>query len=203
MSNLMPIPGTPFVPFVRRKVFISYFRADRAEVEAFVHRWGIVENVFIPQIVGAYGQKLVKSDNAEYVIGQIRTLYIADSTVTIVLVGNCTHARRHVDWEIKASLRRGEFSTPNGLIGIVLPSQGTGALLPPRFEANWTSGHQNCYARYYVAPRSAGELRGWIEDAYRARTERANLIVNSSDSLGYNACCRVCGVTHSLRKKLL
>ena len=34
-----------------------------------------------------------------------------------------SHSRRYVDWEIKTSLRRGSY-TPNGLLGIILPSQG-------------------------------------------------------------------------------
>ena len=63
-------------------------------------------------------------------MNQIREKCLLDSTVTIVLLGKCTHSRRHVDWEIKSSLRQGA-SAPNGLIGIVLPSQGRGAFLPP------------------------------------------------------------------------
>jgi hypothetical protein len=182
----------------RRKVFISYFRADKYEVEAFVHEWATLHGVFIPQIVGAYGRDLINSDDAEYVIGRIRREYIVDSTVTIVLVGSCTHSRRHVDWEIKASLRQGETMTPNGLLGIVLPSRGPSSPLPPRFEANWNPQHHNCYARYYRAPASADVLRMWIEDAFSARTLRANLIQNPTDTMRYNARCRFCNLTHSI-----
>ena len=89
------------------------------------------------------------------------------------------------------------FDFGNGLIGIVLPSKGSNAFLPPRFQKNWTNGHVDCYARFWIAPRSATELRGWIEDAYTARTSRANLIINSSDRMEYNAKCEVCGFTHS------
>ena len=77
-----PPPAPPVSPPVRRKVFISYFRGDRAEVEAFVQYWSGNQRVFIPQIVGAYSQDLINSDDPEYVIGQIRTRYIADSTGT-------------------------------------------------------------------------------------------------------------------------
>jgi hypothetical protein len=195
MSSWNPAQLPPFPP-VRRKVFISYFRADRAEVEAFVAYWGGAQNVFIPQIIGAYGEDLINSDDAEYVIGQIRTRYITDSTVTMVLIGPCTHSRRHVDWEIKASLRQGEVYTPNGLLGVILPNQGNAAWLPPRFEANWNRENRDCYARYYVAPTSSDQLRSWIEDAYFARTTRAHLIVNPADTMRYNGRCRVCAVTH-------
>ncbi|WP_372493341.1 TIR domain-containing protein [Janibacter melonis] len=37
---------------------------------------------------------------------RIRTKYLGDSSVTIVLVGSCTWARRYVDWEVYSSLRR-------------------------------------------------------------------------------------------------
>src|SRR5207244_2128436 len=98
----------------------------------------------------------------------------------IVLVGSCTHSRRYVDWEIKASLRQGQ-DDPNGLIGILLPSCANRKFyppLPPRFDQNF-SKEQQSYARYCYCPASADELRGWIEDAYDRRTSRANLITNA------------------------
>ena len=36
---------------------------------------------------------------------KIREDFIADSTVTIVLIGTETHARKHIDWEISYTLR--------------------------------------------------------------------------------------------------
>jgi hypothetical protein len=48
------IPGM-IPPPVRRKVFISYFRADKSDVENFVNYWGLLQKVFIPHIVGACG----------------------------------------------------------------------------------------------------------------------------------------------------
>jgi hypothetical protein len=197
LFNVFPPPGI-IVP-VRRKVFVSYFRADRPEVEEFVSNWAETQKVFIPQIIGAFGRGIINSTDTEYVIGRIRTEHIADATVTMVLVGSCTHSRRHVDWEIQASLRQGENSPPNGLLGIVLPSQGKWANPPPRFKMNWVPENRGGYARYYVAPRSAEELRSCIEDAFRARTSRASLIKNPREAMTNNARCNVCGVTHSLR----
>ncbi|WP_178019613.1 TIR domain-containing protein [uncultured Paenibacillus sp.] len=180
----------------RRKVFISHFRDDRREVDAFIDRFANKEKVFIPYVLGANNNdEFIQSRNPEYVMTQIRKKYLQDTTVTIVLVGSCTHSRRYVDWEIKTSLRQGEY-TPNGLMGIILPSQGNSAYIPPRLEANWSSGHENCYARYWVYPDSAEQLGKWIEDAFKARTTRNHLIKNSQDMMGYNAKCKVCGVTH-------
>ena len=121
--------------------------------------------------------------------------YLQDSTVTIVLVGNCTHSRRYVDWEIKTSLRQGTY-TPNGVMGIILPSKGDSAYLPPRLEDNWVQGHYNCYARYWKYPANGQILASWIEDAYNARTTRASLINNSQLMMKYNARCKVHGRTH-------
>jgi hypothetical protein len=128
-------------------------------------------------------------------MSQIRAKYLGDSTVTIVLIGLCTHSRRYVDWEIKASLRQGE-TEPNGLIGVLLPSGSTSAHLPPRFEQNWKQGEQNCYARYRYCPQTADELRSLIEDAFSARTSRSHLITNEQDMMKNNAVCKVCKITH-------
>ena len=164
----------------------------------FVNFWGYQQKVFIPQIVGACGSEVINSQNAEYVIGRIRQEQIADSSVTLVLIGRCTHSRRHVDWEIKASLRQGMDYKPNGLLGIVLPSLGNSAHLPPRFAENWDAS-DNCYARFRSAPSSAEDLARWIKDAYLARENRAHLIKNSADIMKYNSQCLVCKETHSLR----
>ena len=71
-SSIYRIPTLLPPAVVRRKVFVSYFRADRLEVEEFVDRWADQEKVFLPQIVGAFGRGIIKSDDAEYVIGRIR-----------------------------------------------------------------------------------------------------------------------------------
>jgi len=128
-------------------------------------------------------------------MSKIREKYLGDSTVTIVLIGKCTHSRRYVDWEIKASLRQGTYA-PNGLIGILLPSCGNSAHLPQRFKDNWQKGESDCYARYKAYPAISQLLADWIEDAYNARTARANLTQNGADMMKYNSKCLVCGVTH-------
>lgn len=181
---------------VRHRVFISHYKGDSTQVEAFIDRFANKLRVFTPFVLGANdNDDFIDSTNTDYVMTQIRKKYLLDTTVTIVLVGSCTHSRRYVDWEIKSSLRKGEH-TPNGLIGIILPSQGSTAHLPPRLEANWTSGHVNCYARYRVYPSTADQLGEWIEDAYSARTTRAHLITNSQEMMRYNARCEVCKITH-------
>ncbi|WP_216628288.1 TIR domain-containing protein [Paenibacillus germinis] len=107
---------------LRRKVFISHYKGDRNEVDAFIQKFANEEKVFLPYVLGANdNDEFINSSNPEYVMTQIRKKYLEDTTVTIVLVGSCTHSRRYIDWEIKSSLRQGEH-TPNGLMGIILPS---------------------------------------------------------------------------------
>ncbi len=194
MNNWPPV----ILPPPKRKVFISYYGGNKAEADEFVRQWATLQGVFIPKTVGLSGnEKFINSNDTDYVMGEIRRKHLGDSTVTIVLIGKCTHSRRYVDWELKASLRQGLVYTPNGLLGILLSSANVNPLphLPERFGLNFQSD-ERCYARYRYMPTSASELRSWIEDAYQARTTRNDLIQNSADMMKYNSQCRVCEVTH-------
>jgi len=180
----------------KRKVFISHYKGDKVEVEAFIEEFANKHKVFTPNVLGANdNDDFIDSADPAYVMTQIRKNYLQDTTVTIVLVGSCTHSRRYVDWEIKSSLQQGE-TLPNGVMGIILPSQGTSAHMPPRLKDNWTKGQTDCYARYWVYPKTPEELGKWIDDAYNARTSRAKFITNTQEMMKYNRKCEVCGVTH-------
>lgn len=193
----MDFSGTLLSPHginpIRRKVFLSHYHGHGDWTDAFLRDFG---SVFIRRSVGALGDdNLINSGNPEYVMQRIRDEFIGDSTVTIVLVGNCTHSRRYIDWEIKGSLKRAKDGLPNGLLAIQCSQNPVH--LPPRLAANWNSDNLNCYARFYRYPQTTDQLRTWIEDAFAARTQRANTIRNSHDTMmGYNARCQVCQITH-------
>ena len=51
----------------------------------------------------------------------IRDRFIADATVTMVLVGRCTWQSKHVEWEIGSSLRHTSNNPTCGLLGTLLP----------------------------------------------------------------------------------
>lgn len=181
---------------IRRKVFISYYHGDQEAVNKFVSDFS---DVFIPKTVGVKdGDFDFDSNNPQYIMSKIRKEKLQDSTVTIVLVGSCTHSRRYVDWEIKASLQQG-INIPNGLIAINLPYMGNKGGAPKRVLDNLNrdnSGNDIGYARYYTYPTSARELQRWIEDAYRARTTRNGSIHNTNEMMKYNKKCNVHGITH-------
>ena len=51
----------------------------------------------------------------------IRDEYLRDSTVTIVLVGQGTKHRKHVDWEIYSSMFDGKINKKSGIVVVNLP----------------------------------------------------------------------------------
>jgi hypothetical protein len=166
---------------IRRKCFVSYHEADLRAVNAFITRFGrrnfITRGITVPDDV-------IDSHNPEYVMRRIRELYIQDSTVTIVLIGRCTWARRFVDWEVQASLRRTALGRPNGLLAVLLDSS-IRPTLPPRVKLNRDSK----YAQYHYYPRDSATLGTWIERAYWARSNLTRRIRNPRERLRYNRRC--------------
>lgn len=175
---------------VRHKCFVSYHGADIDAVTTFVDDYN---EVFIPRVVGVsdsdHFKDPVDSKDEEYIKAQIGAKYLSDSSVTILFVGACTWARKYVDWEISSSLRNDSVNKRNGLLAIT-PADKSLNKLPYRFEDNHTSDKpQDSYARYQYYPTSAELLRGWIQDAFDARTSRANLIKNGRELRRRNSTC--------------
>ena len=100
---------------IRRKCFISYHHVEQAYVDHFVNTFDRAHDIFIARQFGQMPDDIIDSNDTDYVMRRIRQDYIRNSTVTIVMCGKCTWARRYVDWEIQASLRAGETVTPNSL----------------------------------------------------------------------------------------
>lgn len=174
---------------VKHRVFISYHHEDQKEVDEFIKTFSDERNVFTYRALGVMSNDIINSKDPKYVMSQIRKNYLKDSVVTIVLIGKCTWSRRYVDWEIKTSLRQGEY-TPNGLLGILLPSMGDTAQPPQRLKDNLLGNNADeGYARWYIYPDRKDSLNNWIEDAFNARKNRANLIVNSAEMFKYNKSC--------------
>jgi hypothetical protein len=177
---------------VRHKCFISYHHDDQDEVDEFVRTFDQERNVFISRGLGIeMADDIINSNNPDYVMSRIRQLYLKDSTVTLLLMGKCTWARRYVDWELQSSLRSGETVTPNGLLGIKLKSYRNIYGYPNILNLNLkqTDDQQDCYARVMEYPIRKDTLTNWIEDAFQARWSRNELIVNPRDKFSYNRSC--------------
>ena len=126
---------------------------------------------------------IINSNNTDYVMERIRKLYLLDSTVTIVLIGKCTWARKFVDWEIQSSLKKPANGHPNGLIAIQLSQFNNTP--PNRVLLNIASG----YTKLHNYPRNSIELSNFIEDAFNARFNKSRLIDNPRDRFINNREC--------------
>lgn len=164
---------------VRHKCFISYHKADQKVVDEFCEKFS---GTFIKRGI-TMEQDIIDSTNTDYVMRRIRELYLIDSTVTIVLIGKCTWARRFVDWEVQASLRNPKDGYPNGLVAIQLWESYN--ILPDRVSSNVESG----YAKFYMYPTSTSQLSNIVDEAYNTRFNLQNLIINPRERYKYNRTC--------------
>ena len=164
----------------RHECFISYHKDDKDAVDEFCETF---EGAFIRRGI-VMEEEIVDSTDTDYVMGRIRKLYLQNSTVTIVLVGRCTWARRFVDWEVQSSLRKPRTGPPpNGLVAIQLWKSYK--KLPNRVNLNVDSG----YAKFYKYPKSSRGLSSIIDEAFNARTDLQGSIENPRKRFSNNRLC--------------
>ncbi len=160
----------------KHKVFISYHHEiDQEFKDRFVK---IMANYIVDKSVDT-GDIVDSNLPLDEIRRRIRDDFIADATVTVVLIGPCTWRRKHVDWEIGSSLRDTKRNSRCGLLGIVLPNHpdyGTGQynlrLLPPRLADNCDGNDPYALVRKW--PRSnlkerSRLIRRWIHQAFQRR----------------------------------
>ena len=101
----------------RHKVFISFHHEDQKYKDQLVRAMddGLVDKSVED---GDIDDTHLKTQTIRQ---KIRDGFIADATVTVVLIGPCTWQRKHVDWEIGSSLRHTKNNSRCGLLGILLP----------------------------------------------------------------------------------
>jgi len=158
---------------LRHRCYLSFDRADESRAQAFREEfdaggeWLFTRGETIP------GYILDGTDVAS--LGRrMREFYLADSTVTIVLVGQKTWQNRSVEAELIGSLQKSETAQANGLLAIRLLHRSATLRLPERLRLNLESG----YARFQLYPDNAFELSGWIDQAYTQRTRGLTLLRN-------------------------
>ena len=153
----------------RHKVFVSFYSEDMDYRDKFV---SMLDGYIVDRSVrdGDIDETLKVAE----IRRQIRDDFIADATVTAVLIGPCTWRRKHVDWEIGASLTKTRHSARCGLLGILLPSHPNYGeddydqrLIPPRLARN--SDGENCFAYIYNWTGNRTDLVAWIDRAFRRR----------------------------------
>ena len=163
----------------KRKVFVSYFHDDD---QIYRERF---ENL-ISDLIVTKSVKLgdIKTDlRQEYIKRLIQDGYLADTSVIVVLVGENTKNRKHVDWEISGALNFKVGNSYAGLLGILLPThpdygrqKARFSNLPERLSENFKTGYANIID--YTTSRHF--IQKWIEDAFEARTSRLDKIVNKA-----------------------
>lgn len=158
----------------KRKVFISYYHEqDQEYKDRFVR---MMKDYIVDKSVDV-GNIDDRNLHLDEIRQRIRDDYIADATVTIVLIGPCTWQRKHVDWEISSSIRATKKNPRCGLLGIRLPnhtdfkkSEFNGRLIPPRLAIN-TQG-KDPYAvihRWNGSDNQVNSVRKWIDRAFERR----------------------------------
>ena len=108
------------------------------------------------------------------ILRHIREGFIADATVTVVLIGPCTWQRKYVDWEIASSLRDTEANPICGLLGILLPNHPdygkpryTPRIIPPRLADNLEGDYP--FASLHDWSENPGAVQSLIHQAFKKR----------------------------------
>ena len=177
----------------RHKVFVSFHHDDQTYKDWFVT---VMKDDIVDKSVedGDIDDLNIKTETIRQ---KIRDDFIADATVTVVLIGPCTWQRKHVDWEIGSSLRKTDKNPRCGLLGILLPNHPdfekqtySPRLIPPRLADN--CGGDDPFACIYDWPgpqkisamdleflkyssvsdeirRFEDKIRNWIHRAFERR----------------------------------
>ena len=168
----------------RHKVFVSYHHAndewyrDQFEMLCLQADIAVMRSVQIGDIDPNLKTETIRQ--------KIRDEYLADSTVTVVLIGTQTWQRKHVDWEIGSSIRQTQNSSRSGLLGICLPSYPlvnggyNPHTIPPRLYDNVQAG----FAEIYGWSTNPADIQSWIHAAFERRLKVDPN--NSRDSFGRN-----------------
>jgi hypothetical protein len=157
---------------LRHKVFVSYHHLrDHAYRDSFEYMFAYANDIMVVKSVqiGNLDPNL-KTENLRQ---KIRDEYLRDSTVTVVLIGAETWKRKHVDWEIAASIRHTQYNPRSGLLGIILPTyprqdQQTydPYTIPPRLYDNIKCR----FAEIYNWSNDANTVQNWIHEAFERRS---------------------------------
>jgi hypothetical protein len=105
-----------------RKVFISYHHRNDQACKEQLLEFNRTHRLFIDASVDTGDIDDYLSNEA--IRQKIRDEYLANSTVTMLLVGTETKYRKHVDWELYSSMFDGRVNKKSGILVINLPSTG-------------------------------------------------------------------------------
>lgn len=169
----------------RHKVFVSFHHKDEEYRDKFEEIFADKHDIMVSKSVqiGDIDENLP----ADRIRQIIRDEYLRDSTVTVVLIGEESWKRKHVDWEIGSSIRSTKYSSRSGLLGIILPSypredktKYNRYTIPPRLHDNIECD----FATIHNWSKSPTTVQKWIHEAFERRNEISP--DNSYPSFGKN-----------------
>jgi len=171
----------------KRKTFVSYYHHDDQDYkDKFIN---LTNDLIINKSVGDGDINSDLSD--EYIKQLIQKGFLRDTTVLVVLLGQKTKCRKHVDWEISGALNYKVGDNYSGLLGLKLPNHpdyGTGKYTyseqPQRLTDNLKSGY--AVIRDYTTDRK--KLQEYIELAFSNRSAKKEKRINSRKQLQKNLC---------------
>lgn len=171
----------------KRKSFISYYHKDDEDYRDQFEK--LTDGLIINKSVK---DNDIDSDNsAEYIKQLIQKEYLKDTTVLIVLIGNKTKCRKHVDWEISGALNYKVGNTYAGLLGLILPNhpdygtrKATYDLMPAKLADNFKAE----YAVIGDWTEDRKQIQLFIERAFDYRSSRSEKRDNSRTQMQRNTC---------------
>ncbi|GHB87816.1 TIR domain-containing protein [Persicitalea jodogahamensis] len=165
-------------PYIsKRKLFVSYYhKDDQYYRNLFDHNFG---DLFINKSVG--DGEINSENGADYVRQLIHKGYLSDTTVLVVLVGEKTKCRKHVDWEISGALDYRVGNRYAGLIGILLPTHpdfGKSVYSPGNLPERLALNVDSDYAKLIDWTDDRSTMQRIVEDTVRRRESDEGKIVN-------------------------
>ena len=107
------------------KVFISYHHRNDQWAKEHLVKMGSVCGCFKDGSVNT-GDIADDGRSSQAIREKIRDEYLRDTEVTVLLCGEETKGRKHVDWELKSSMISTRYNSRSGILVIMLPSVDTG-----------------------------------------------------------------------------
>ena len=161
----------------RRRVFVSY---HHEEDQDYKDRFVRMMSDHIEDKSVSTGEIIDQGLPVDEIRLRIRDEYISDATVTVVLIGRCTWQRKHVDWEISASLIDTCHNDRCGLLGIRIPThtdfrnaECNPRLIPPRLAYNCEGNDPFAVVhRWSGSENEVNRVRQWIDEASLRQTRQ-------------------------------
>jgi len=152
------------------KIFISFHHENDQHYFEKLQRIG--KDIFVDRSVDT--GDIDPNLKVDTIRRKIRDDYIRDASVVVVLIGDKTWQRKHVDWEISAGIRKTKNNPRCGLIGIFLPthpdfnsSNYDKCIIPPRLYYNRECG----FASLHDWKTKSSIIQDWIHRAFLRRDQ--------------------------------